>query len=160
MMRYNRDVLGEKQRDGESAAQFYSHQHPLSDGAVSGRGSRGLLGYLAIELTGLYLDGLKHRTRILRKLDAQGMATAQPHLWEQAQRNRNSLEASAILTSRQVTTDLEADNVKEDAALSEAVARQVAQELAQRIRTPSISRGVLNPPCPFSFPGGRHAGAT
>ncbi|KAK3250903.1 hypothetical protein CYMTET_39737 [Cymbomonas tetramitiformis] len=100
---------------------------------------------------GLYLDGLKHRTRILRKLESHGMDTAQPHLWEQAQRGRNSTETSAILKIRQVATDLQVDKVKEDAALTEVVARQVAQEMAQRGRPSLTPRSTVNPPRPFSF---------
>eukprot|EP00854_Cymbomonas_tetramitiformis_P018789 gene18789-22446_t len=67
-----------------------------------------------LELMGLYLDGLKHRTRILRKTSSNLTA----------QRGRNSTETSEILKIRQVATDLEVDKVKEDAALTEVVARQ------------------------------------
>ncbi|KAK3263516.1 hypothetical protein CYMTET_27680 [Cymbomonas tetramitiformis] len=57
----------------------------------------------------------------------------------------------AILKIRQVATDLEVDKVKEDAALTEVVARQVAQEMAQRQRPTLLPRSTVNPPRPFSF---------
>ncbi|KAK3250385.1 hypothetical protein CYMTET_40243 [Cymbomonas tetramitiformis] len=56
-----------------------------------------------------------------------------------------------ILKIRQVATDLEVDKVKEDAALTEVVARQVAQEMAQRQRPTLLPRSTVNPPRPFSF---------
>ncbi|KAK3233973.1 hypothetical protein CYMTET_55753 [Cymbomonas tetramitiformis] len=58
---------------------------------------------------------------------------------------------STILKIRQVATDLEVDKVKEDAALTEVVARQVAQEMAQRQRPTLLPRSTVNPPRPFSF---------
>jgi len=152
MMRYKRDLLGEKQRDGEGAAQFYSRVNTRYQTVrFLAESVDGCSDISHLELTGLYLDGLRHRTRVLRKLDAQGVDPARPHLWEQAQKNRNSSETSAILKIRQVATDLEADKVKEDAALSEAVVRQVAQEMAQRGRSSLTPRSTANPPRPFNF---------
>ena len=153
MMRYKRILLSEKQRDvGESAAQFYTRVNTRYQTVrFLAEAVEGCSDISHLELMGLYLDGLKHRTRILRKLESHGMDTAQPHLWEQAQRGRNSTETSAILKIRQVATDLEVDKVKEDAALTEVVARQVAQEMAQRGRPTLLPRSTVNPPRPFSF---------
>eukprot|EP00854_Cymbomonas_tetramitiformis_P007617 gene7617-9072_t len=156
MSRYKRILLGEKQRDvGEYAAQFYTRVNTRYQTVrFLAEAVEGCSDISHLELTGLYLDGLKNRTRILRKLESLGIDTARPHLWEQAQRYRNSTETSAILKIRQVATDLEADRVKEDAALAEVVARHVAQEMAQaqRSRVPSASRVTLNAPSrSFSF---------
>eukprot|EP00854_Cymbomonas_tetramitiformis_P011618 gene11618-13723_t len=110
MSRYKRDLLGEKQRDGESAAQFYSRVNTRYQTVrFLVEAVEGCSDISHFELMGLYLDGLRQRTRVLRKLDAQGLDSARPHLWEAAQRSRNSSETSAILKIRQVATYLEAD---------------------------------------------------
>ncbi|KAK3232652.1 hypothetical protein CYMTET_57005 [Cymbomonas tetramitiformis] len=66
-------------------------------------------------------------------------------------RSQTDAAHDEILKIRQVATDLEVDKVKEDAALTEVVARQVAQEMAQRGRPPLTPRSTVNSSRPFSF---------